>query len=300
MKRSTPEFRSAIQAPPPRRLAVQRAPAPRTEHALKTPPSLATEPSGRAALTTLLDASPLAIAVLDLEGIVRELERRGGGDVRLDGRRHGRAAVSAVAAASGRELPCALRPGARRRIGADRGVPAGSRRTGRLLDVRASAGVVRDAHGQVTGLLAIAEDVTDRKSVEAERDHWFHESQQLLTVCAADGTIRRVNDAWRRLLRHAPEDLVGRQLIDLVHPGRSAGHRSPSPEPRPRRHDLLREPMRRRSTASTGGSCGAARPSRTTVSTRSGRTSPIARRSSRNCGTRMPKPSGCSRRSPRS
>ena len=39
--------------------------------ALKTPPSLATEPSGRAALTTLLDASPLAIAVLDLEGIVR-------------------------------------------------------------------------------------------------------------------------------------------------------------------------------------------------------------------------------------
>ena len=93
------------------------------------------------------------------------------------------------------------------------------RKDGSFLDVRASAGVVRDALGQVTGLLAIAEDVTDRKSVEAERDHWFHESQQLLTVCETDGTIRRVNDTWRRLLRHSPEDLVGRQLIDLVHPG---------------------------------------------------------------------------------
>ena len=64
------------------------------------------------------------------------------------------------------------------------------RKDGSFLDVRASAGVVRDALGQVTGLLAIAEDVTDRKSVEAERDHWFHESQQLLTVCETDGTIR--------------------------------------------------------------------------------------------------------------
>ena len=110
------------------------------------------------------------------------------------------------------------------------------RKDGSFLDVRASAGVVRDALGQVTGLLAIAEDVTDRKSVEAERDHWFHESQQLLTVCETDGTIRRVNDTWRRLLRHSPEDLVGRQLIDLVHPGDRA-NLSPPPEPRARRHD---------------------------------------------------------------
>jgi PAS domain S-box-containing protein len=93
------------------------------------------------------------------------------------------------------------------------------RKDGSVLDVRASAGLVRDARGQVTGLLAIAEDVTDRKSVEAERDHWFHESQQLLTVCEADGTIRRVNDTWRRLLRYAPDDVIGRRLIDLVHPG---------------------------------------------------------------------------------
>jgi PAS domain S-box-containing protein len=97
------------------------------------------------------------------------------------------------------------------------------RKDGSLLDVRASAGLVRDARGDVTGLLAIAEDVTDRKSVEAERDHWFHESQQLLAVCGPDGTIRRVNDTWRRLLRHAPADLIGRRLIELVHPGDRPG-----------------------------------------------------------------------------
>ena len=99
------------------------------------------------------------------------------------------------------------------------------RKDGALVDVRVSAGLLRDTCGAITGLLAVVEDVTDRKSVEAERDHWFHESQQLLAVCGPDGTIRRVNDAWRRLLHYAPADLVGRRLIELVHPGDRPGTR---------------------------------------------------------------------------
>jgi PAS domain S-box-containing protein len=185
---------------------------------LQIPSSLSHEPSGREALSTLLDASPLAIAVLDLEGIVRRWN--GAAETMF-----GWTADEII----GRPYPL-FQPGLGDDFRAlrDRALAEGSaripecrrpRKDGSLLDARASAGLVRDARGAVTGLLAIAEDVTDRKSVEAERDHWFHQSQQLLAVCEPDGTIRRVNDTWRRLLHHIPADLIGRRLLDLVHPG---------------------------------------------------------------------------------
>ena len=97
------------------------------------------------------------------------------------------------------------------------------RKDASLLDIRTSVALIRDAQAQVTGLLAIAEDVTGRRAIEAERDHWFHGSQQLLVVCDADSTIRRVNDAWHRLLDHEPTALVGQRLLDLVHPDDRAG-----------------------------------------------------------------------------
>jgi len=97
------------------------------------------------------------------------------------------------------------------------------RKDASLLNIRASVALVRDAQAQATGLVAIAEDVTGRRAIEAERDQWFHGSQQLLVVCGPDSTIRRVNDAWHRLLDHEPTALVGRRLLDLVHPDDRAG-----------------------------------------------------------------------------
>jgi PAS domain S-box-containing protein len=99
------------------------------------------------------------------------------------------------------------------------------RKDASLIDVRTSVALVRDPRGEVTGLLAIAEEVTALRAIEAERDHWFHGSQQLLVVCGPDSTIRRVNDAWHRLLDHEPTALVGQRLVDLVHPDDRAGMR---------------------------------------------------------------------------
>jgi PAS domain S-box-containing protein len=97
------------------------------------------------------------------------------------------------------------------------------RRDGSLLDVSVSAGVVRDDAGAITGVLAIVADISDRKALEAERDQLFNESQQLLAVCGLNGAIRRVNDAWTRLLGHAPEDLIDRHFLDFVHPADRSG-----------------------------------------------------------------------------
>ncbi|WP_146604416.1 PAS domain-containing protein [Rhodoplanes roseus] len=51
-----------------------------------------------------------------------------------------------------------------------------------------------------------------------ERDRAWTNAQDLLLVADADGTIRAVNPAWRTVLDHEPEDVVGTHLLDLVHP----------------------------------------------------------------------------------
>src|SRR6266511_5146102 len=43
-------------------------------------------------------------------------------------------------------------------------------------------------------------------------------SPSLLAIVAYDGTLRQVNAAWRSALGWGEEELLGRSLIDLVHP----------------------------------------------------------------------------------
>ncbi|MEO7270987.1 MAG: PAS domain-containing protein [Vicinamibacterales bacterium] len=167
-------------------------------------------------MATLLEASPLAVAVLDLGGLVRGWNSAaeamfGWGAAEITGHCSplfqtdpgSLRALQRQALAQG----CVRLPESRR-----------PRKDASLIDVRTSVALVRDARGGVTGLLAIAEEVTALRAIEAERDHWFHGSQQLLVVCGADSTIRRVNDAWHRLLDHQPTALIGQRLLDLVHP----------------------------------------------------------------------------------
>jgi PAS domain S-box-containing protein len=165
----------------------------------------------------------LAIAMLDLEGRVRAWNRAAEGifgwsAVEILGHA---CPLFQTAPGSLRALSVQAQPHGFVRLPESRR----PRKDASLLDIRTSVALVRDTQGQVTGLLAIAEDVTGRRAMEAERDHWFHGSQQLLAVCGPDSTIRRVNDAWHRLLDHEPTALVGRGLLDLIHPDDRAGMR---------------------------------------------------------------------------
>ncbi len=57
-----------------------------------------------------------------------------------------------------------------------------------------------------------------REALELERDRFFEQSLDMLAVLSADGHFRRANGAWQRTLGYPAEALVGRSLLDLVHP----------------------------------------------------------------------------------
>lgn len=65
--------------------------------------------------------------------------------------------------------------------------------------------------------------VRKRVQVEKERDRLFNFSLDLLCVMAVDGTFRRCNPAFRRVLGHQPDELPGRTVLDIIHSDDMAG-----------------------------------------------------------------------------
>jgi PAS domain S-box-containing protein len=63
-----------------------------------------------------------------------------------------------------------------------------------------------------------AEDVTERKRAEVERDSFFTLSLDLLCIGGLDGRFRRLNPAFERTLGHTTEEMLNRTFFDYVHP----------------------------------------------------------------------------------
>ena len=77
---------------------------------------------------------------------------------------------------------------------------------------------VRNDHGQVTGVLGVALDVTERRRAEQNVDRIFALSQELLCSGSMDGYLTSFNPAFEQTLGWSKEELLARPVIEFVHP----------------------------------------------------------------------------------
>lgn len=73
--------------------------------------------------------------------------------------------------------------------------------------------------GSGKGLLLISMfDISGKVKAENERDRFFTLSPEVLMVLQPGGIVQSVNPAWERILGHAPERILRKNLFDFCHP----------------------------------------------------------------------------------
>ncbi|MES1208610.1 MAG: PAS domain-containing protein [Pseudomonadota bacterium] len=85
----------------------------------------------------------------------------------------------------------------------------------RIWDVR--VGPIR-CNGEVIGLIAITNDVTEQRRGEADRDRFFSLSLDMFVVVSPNGEFKRTNPAFGEMLGYRATELRATPFIELVHP----------------------------------------------------------------------------------
>ncbi len=99
------------------------------------------------------------------------------------------------------------------------------RKDGRVVWTSVNATVTRDEAGRPLRTVAVIQDITDRKRTEEElrrSEERFRSLVQnasdIITVVDAEGTIRYVSPAVKRVLGYRPEEMIGKSAFDFLHP----------------------------------------------------------------------------------
>lgn len=96
---------------------------------------------------------------------------------------------------------------------------------GTLVDTRCTVSTVREEDGSLLHQLAEIEDVTELRRLEAAlaearalEEAVVELSDDVLSIVEPDGTIRLVSPSVEAALGYAPDELLGRNFIEYVHP----------------------------------------------------------------------------------
>lgn len=89
---------------------------------------------------------------------------------------------------------------------------------GRVVWVHGSANVVRDSEGKLSFMQGVAFDITAIKEAEEERDRFFSLGLDLFGLLGLDGCCQRLNQAFPLTLGFSMEEMLGRPILDFVHP----------------------------------------------------------------------------------
>ncbi|MFM2093375.1 MAG: hypothetical protein RIS70_499, partial [Planctomycetota bacterium] len=81
---------------------------------------------------------------------------------------------------------------------------------------------VYEQSGKFVHTRCFTADITERKQLETDLDRFFLTSIDLLCVASPDGYFRKVNPAFTRVLGYSEEELLGKPIIDWIHPDHRA------------------------------------------------------------------------------
>ena len=97
------------------------------------------------------------------------------------------------------------------------------RKDGSAMWARRTMSVARDDAGRPHQVISIIEDITHSKELERRFELTFDHAAVGMALIALDGRYLQVNRALVQMLGYAPEELIGKSLLDKAHPGEAAG-----------------------------------------------------------------------------
>jgi diguanylate cyclase (GGDEF)-like protein/PAS domain S-box-containing protein len=89
---------------------------------------------------------------------------------------------------------------------------------GEIRWVLATARILSDDLGRVSGFVGCVNDITERRGLEQEREEFFELALDLLCVVDLDRGFTRVSRSVELTLGWTREELLGRPFLELVHP----------------------------------------------------------------------------------